>query len=248
MSIYITGDCHGDYGRFSTKNFPEGKDLTKDDYVIICGDFGFWDDSNHGKFWRNWLDEKPFTVLWVDGNHENYDLLKNIPISEWKGGKVQFIEPSVIHLMRGQIYDIDGCRIFTFGGARSHDIDGGILERDDPHFAIKRNRMNSARICYRINHETWWEEEMPSKEEYNEGIRNLEEKGWSVDYIVTHCGPSSVQAMVSGGFYKEDELTDYFEELTTKCKYKKWFMGHYHENLNVPPNYIVIYEQIVRVW
>lgn len=54
--------------------------------------------------------------------------------------------------------------------------------------------------------------------------------------------------MISGGFYKEDELTDYFEELTTKCKYKKWFMGHYHENLNVPPNYIVIYEQIVRVW
>ena len=67
--IYATGDCHGDFSRFTSNNFPEQKEMTKDDYVIICGDFGYWDNSIHGRYWRAWLDDKPFTTLWVDGNH-----------------------------------------------------------------------------------------------------------------------------------------------------------------------------------
>lgn len=39
MSVYITGDCHGDYRKFNITNFPEQKDLTRDDYVIVTGDF-----------------------------------------------------------------------------------------------------------------------------------------------------------------------------------------------------------------
>ena len=40
--IYITGDTHipTDVGKLSSKRFPEQKNLTKNDYVIICGDFG----------------------------------------------------------------------------------------------------------------------------------------------------------------------------------------------------------------
>ena len=38
--IYITGDCHRNYERFNTRCFPEQKEMTKDDYVIVCGDFG----------------------------------------------------------------------------------------------------------------------------------------------------------------------------------------------------------------
>ncbi|MDM8195794.1 hypothetical protein QUV98_05625 [Massilimicrobiota timonensis] len=40
--IFITGDTHGSYDiqKLARKNFPEGKTLTKDDYMIICGDFG----------------------------------------------------------------------------------------------------------------------------------------------------------------------------------------------------------------
>ena len=43
--IYITGDTHGEFKyRFNTENFPEQREMTKDDYVIICGDFGgVWD-------------------------------------------------------------------------------------------------------------------------------------------------------------------------------------------------------------
>ena len=71
MSIYITGDCHGDYRRFSTEIFPEQYTMGKSDYVIVCGDFGYWSEDREQLWWRKWLDKKPFTTLWVDGKIEN---------------------------------------------------------------------------------------------------------------------------------------------------------------------------------
>ena len=38
--IYVTGDTHGDFSRFSLDAFPEQSTMTTDDYMIICGDFG----------------------------------------------------------------------------------------------------------------------------------------------------------------------------------------------------------------
>lgn len=118
--IYLTGDTHASFSkRFNNENFPEQRKMTKDDYVIICGDFGgIWDEkeeSKNEKYWLNWFEERNFTLLFVDGNHENYDRLYAYPIKEWHGGKVHEIRPSVLHLMRGQVFEIDGKSIFTFG-------------------------------------------------------------------------------------------------------------------------------------
>lgn len=245
--IYVTGDCHGDYRRFSTEIFPEQKEMTKDDFVIICGDFGFWDESGEQRYWRRWLSEKPFTTLWVDGNHENYDLLKRYPAKPWKGGMVQVVAPGIIHLMRGQIYELDGLRFFTFGGARSHDITGGILEPDDPDFRRKKKALDRGWEPYRINHISWWKEEMPDEAEMEEGIRNLDRCGWKVDLIISHCCATSVQKAVCGDRCAPDRLTDYFEMIEERCEFGKWVFGHYHENRNVDEKFVVLYEQIVRI-
>jgi predicted phosphodiesterase len=123
--IYITGDCHREFTKLTTGKFPQQKEMTKDDFVIICGDFGgIWDrdkESREERYILNWLEGKPFTTLFVDGNHENFDRLYAYPLEEWHGGKVHKIRPSVIHLMRGQVFNIDGKSIFTFGDAKSHD-------------------------------------------------------------------------------------------------------------------------------
>ena len=105
--IYITGDCHQDFRRFDTENFPEQKEMTKEDFCVICGDFGgVWDrnkESKTEKYLMDWLESRSFTLLFVDGNHENFDRLYAYPEEEWHGGRVHRIRPSVIHLMRGQI-------------------------------------------------------------------------------------------------------------------------------------------------
>lgn len=249
--IYVTGDCHQNFERFNASIFPEQKEMTKEDYVIICGDFGgVWDKDEESKeesMLMDWLDCKSFTTLFVDGNHENFDRLYEYPVEAWHGGKVHKIRPSVIHLMRGQIFDIEGVSFFTFGGASSHDIDGGILEPDDPDFKKKRKELNNGILPYRINHVSWWERELPTEEEMEEGRRNLAAHDNMVDFIVTHCCSSSTQVLLGGGLYKPDILTKYLEEIRQTVKFKKWFFGHYHDNKNVNAEELLLYEQIIRI-
>ena len=249
--IYITGDCHRDFVRFTPENFPEQKDMTKEDYVIICGDFGgvwsFRDENAEEAALLNKLNDLPFTLLFVDGNHENFDRLYAYPEEEWHGGKVHVIRPSVLHLMRGQVFEIDGASFFTFGGASSHDISAGVLDPDDTYFEEKKEELQSRFIFFRINHFSWWKEELPSEEEMEEGRKNLLAHNYEVDFIVSHCCSSNTQATLSRGAYVKDRLTDYFDEIRDNTKFKKWFFGHYHDNQMVYDDEILIYEQIIRI-
>lgn len=107
--IFITGDTHGDWkNRFKPECFPIGQSLNRSDYVIVCGDFGYWHDTDIERNNLDWLESQPWTTLFVDGNHSNFDRLKKLPIEEWNDGKVHKIRPHIIHLMRGQVFTIDG--------------------------------------------------------------------------------------------------------------------------------------------
>ena len=114
--IYVTGDCHGNFRRFTKKQLMKLPfEMTERDYVIICGDFGLlWARDKEFEYNLDWLSKLPFTILWVQGNHENYDMIREYQIEEWNGGKVHEIRPHVLHLIRGEIYTIEGETYFTF--------------------------------------------------------------------------------------------------------------------------------------
>ena len=251
--IYITGDTHGEFKyRFNTENFPEQTQMTKDDHVIICGDFcGIWyteEENKSEKYWLTWFEERTYTLLFIDGNHENFDRLNRYKEKEWHGGRVHEIRPHVLHLMRGQVFEIDGKKIFTFGGASSHDITGGILQADDPDIRKIKNSLEAERMSYRIDHLTWWKEELATEDEMKEGLANLKAHGDTVDYIITHCCATSTQNELSlDGLYSRDRETDYLECIKNSINYKKWFFGHYHDNRNVSAKEILLYEQIIRI-
>ena len=244
--IYITGDTHSDFSRFEENKFLIQKEMTKNDYIIICGDFGgvwtFEEENSIEKANLNWLDSRNFTTLFVDGNHKNFTRLYNYPIEEWNGGKVHKIRDSVLHLMRGEIFNIENKKFFTFGGAKSHDIQEGILNLDEEE-KIYQFRKRGA--YFRIRDYSWWDLELPTQDEMKNGINNLEKVNYKVDYIITHCCPTSVQAILSGGTYKKDYLTDYLQEISEKCEFKKWYFGHYHDNRQIDSKYILLYEDIV---
>lgn len=245
--IYITGDTHSDFSRFTEENFPIQSEMTKDDYVIICGDFGgvwtFEEESLREKEALDWLNNKNFTTLFVDGNHENYTRLYNYPIEEWKGGKVHKIRDSVLHLMRGEIFDIDNKKIFAFGGAKSHDIQDGILNLDEEE-KIYEYRKRGA--YFRIRDFSWWDLELPTKEEMKNGINNLEKVNYKVDYIISHCCTTSVQALINPT-YKRDILTDYLQQISEKCTFKRWYFGHYHDYKQINSQFTLLYEDIVAL-
>lgn len=254
--IYITGDTHRVFNnRFSTYAFPEQLEMTKDDYVIICGDFGgVWYNINSTKiksddYWLDWLESKPFTTLFIDGNHENFDRLNKYPVKEWNGGKVHEIRPSVLHLMRGEIFCIDGAKIFSFGGAQSHDIDDGIIQMDSEGKWKKIAKQWELEYRkFRVKGLSWWEQELPNKEEMQNGLDNLAKHNNKVDFIITHSPSASMLDLLGHGVYKQDRLTKYLEDIRANTEYKKWFCGHMHDNVNINSQDILIYEQIVRIW
>lgn len=259
MGIYITGDTHGDiYERFGRNAFPEGKYMEREDqnYVIVCGDFGgVWSGSVKEERELDRLEEElPFTLLWVDGNHENYDLLgdyEKFPYKEWGQGKVQQIRPHILHLMRGEVYLIEGKTFFTFGGARSHDISDGILDgRQEPEYlkAQIMAKIMKGKNMWRIDHMTWWKEELPDQETMERAIKNLEQHQWKVDYVITHCLPTNAQAYFSAGRFQSDILTDFLQKLEDRgLSYKKWFCGHYHCNEMLDDRHQILYKDIQRI-
>lgn len=221
--IYVTGDTHGDIdiGKLSRKRFPQQINLTKDDYLIICGDFGLvWDGSNREIWWQEWLSAKKFTTLWVDGNHENFDTLYEFPLVDKFGGKVREITPSIFHLDRGQVLTIDGKKIFVMGGAHSVDR------------------------AYRIEHISWWEQEMPSSEEMEKAIRALDQCGWTVDYVITHCAPRSIQALLAD-WYENDPMVSFLERICKDLQFEHWYFGHYHTDRQINEQFTALYDTIV---
>ena len=250
MSIYITGDIHGDPTRLSTGIFPEQKEMTKDDFVIICGDFGIiWKviESKEEKWWLKWLDDKPFTTLFVDGNHSNFDRLYQYPVVDFHGGKAHKISDSVYHLMRGEVFDLQGKKFFTFGGASSHDIRDGILDPVIDADKIRKWRNDYDKL-FRINGVSWWQQELPSEEEMQNGLNNLKANDYKVDFVITHCAPQTVASVFSYGLYEPDILTMYFNGLLDNgLEFDKWIFGHYHDNRQIMSKFIMLYEQIIRI-
>lgn len=249
--IYLIGDTHGhiELNKLSNKNFPEGKNLTKNDYVIILGDFGLlWKNDSTFKYWLDFLNNKNYTILFIDGNHENFNMLNEYPIEEWNGGKIHKISPNIYHLMRGQVFTINNKKFFTFGGASSIDK------------------------LQRTENIDWWRDELPTYNEMNEGFDNLEKNNFEVDYILTHtCSSHTINDLYknSSNFLKNTSLSPitkqnlekfsnsqikefdiankYFDEIKSITKFKHWYFGHFHMDLIINHSETIIYKQFTKI-
>ena len=257
--IYITGDCHGDFKKLTKKQRNKLPfTMSEEDSLIICGDFGLlWEKGKCYDYNRNWLSSLPFRILWVQGNHENYNMIAEYPLEEWNGGRVRYIvRDKIILLERGQVFQIEGKSFFTMGGASSHDIQGGILDRNASNYEALKTMSKKKKLPYRIVNESWWEQELPDEEELQESDRNLSKNGYKVDYVISHCAANRIQNFLEQkdrqqgkeyGGYSPDILTNYFEKLEDKLQYQHWFFGHYHDNMEIDEKHTLLYEEIVSV-
>lgn len=220
MAIYVTGDIHGgiDIHKLAKRTLKnDGIIMTEDDYLIILGDFGlpFFDSDMEEKsktrgeylYWIKWLREKSYTVLWVDGNHDNHNFWAEQTAVKWHGGSVN-IHPdadNVIHLMRGEIYDINGYSFLSMGGATSIDK------------------------AYRTPNISWWEAENMSDEEKEHARTNIAAHNNTVDFVLTHTPPQMIyNKIMSDDLITTDYTALFFDEICTSLNYRAWLSGHLH--------------------
>lgn len=213
--IYITGDTHGLQDTGKINKFIKNTYVTEKDILIILGDCGiiWYGDSRDEKTIR-YYNMLPFgKILFIDGNHDNHAALSAMTVSEWMGGKTHQIDQKIFHLMRGQVYQIEGETFFTFGGNRSAD----------------RYR--------RTEGIDWWKEELPANSDFEEAEKNLALVRYKVDYVLTHGTGSGFPYLKRYWLFEKNYSNGVWENrffnLIRKIDYSKWYTGHYHIDLIV---------------
>lgn len=218
---FVCGDLHGQRDmRKIKRDWKEQKSLTKDDVLIQLGDFGWiWypiGTNDEQEYWLNWLATRNYTLLVVLGNHENYDVINQLPECEMFGGMVRYYESTgrfgtgrIYFAQRGEIYNINGKTFWAFGGALSIDKDS------------------------RTPGVSWWEGELPKWFEYEYGMHTLDVVGWKVDYVITHtCPVNIIGDLIRKTIYTQGKFSDpvakYFMEIFNKLNFTEWHFGHFH--------------------
>jgi hypothetical protein len=229
--VYITGDVHcpNDVHKLNAGNFPEQRTMTRDDVVIVAGDFGLvWHDDKTYHHWLDWFASRKYTLMWIDGNHENHDWLAEFPVAERFGGQVHVIAHNVLHMMRGEVFTINGKTWFAFGGAMS----------------IDRHM--------RTPGQSWWPSELPSVAECNHGMEVLDRVNWQVDHVVTHTAPGAVLDSMFPNYVRVTDPTErYLSAVHEQLKFKHWWFGHWHHDLDDIDKqgrfYTCLYDHVVSV-
>ena len=220
--IYVTGDTHGIASRF---NDPRLKNLKQGDTLIVCGDFGFlWNGSKDEINILKKLSKKKYNICFVDGTHENFDMLNSIKIKKWNGGKVHHIASNIFHLMRGQVFEIEGTKIFTMGGDESPDID------------------------IRFEMDTWSDLEIPTREELVEGVENLQKYGGKIDLIITHEPPAKIKDFLmlhSGSDASITAINTYLEDVSRICQFRHWYFGSLHMDNFISSSHTCVFQNVI---
>jgi predicted MPP superfamily phosphohydrolase len=212
--LFITGDTHGDFKRLSYKNWPESRDLKEGDCLIVTGDFGLlWNHTTKSMqdWWTWWFDERPFKVLFVPGNHENWDEIERLPQVSMFDGFVGQVSKNIFCLNKINALNICNYKVLVVGGAESID---------------KASRMEGS---------TWWRQEIPTVKECNDALDLIDLHGKKFDLVLTHTAPLSViEAMnIPVLDYINDPTSKFLEVVLESVDFKRWYFGHFHDNIRL---------------
>lgn len=217
--IYVTGDIHGDFSRFKD---AKKAGVKKGDTLIVCGDFGFlWNGGKKEEATLKKIGKLPFTVLFVDGCHENHELLSEYEEVGFGGDKARKLSGSLYMLRRGGLYTIEEKTVFAFGGGVSTD-----------EFSSKQD----ASVL------------LPMPEELQAASDLLAAHENHVDYIITHDAPLRLQRFIDvEDVDRINHLHTFLEDLTETVKFRFWYCGKYHRDLIIPPRYRMLFQDVVAV-
>ncbi|MBQ8024249.1 MAG: metallophosphoesterase [Succinivibrio sp.] len=231
--IIVTGDLHRDY---DIKKLDEIARISNHpSIVLIAGDFGgIWNQCSkendgtiklHQKdmdFIKS-LSKYPFKIISCLGNHENYDVINQLPRVDAYGGQIIKLSDNVELLDRGYVYELDGYKFLSVGGAMSMD---------------RR---------YRIEHKSYWSEETITEADIVRAISSLKAVNNKVDFVLTHTCPSSIlekELSLSRNAdpdyisklkfaLENDPSVKLLESLKHKINFTEWYFGHFHVDRDV---------------
>lgn len=220
IMIFVTGDTHGHIDYEKLLKLKE-LNLSYDDYLLICGDAGIVRSEDTLEYYVDLYNDIGCTIIFVDGNHENFDLLNTFTLVEYRGAFMHQIDQHIFHVLRGEIMVIDNLSFLCVGGAVSIDK------------------------MYRTPHLSYWKDEEITFHDVDNALYNLEKFNNKVDYVLTHCVDTHTVNKVFG--LKRDVCTDQLIFIDKVVEYKHWYFGHYHHDYKINEKKTCLYQNIVRI-
>lgn len=210
MTMFFLSDAHDAVEDIlGDENFPAGKHLLETDKVALGGDTELHLRNYSG---LKFLEKVRWTTLLIDGNHDRLPDYFNSPVEPMFGGHVRVLADNVYYLQRGEVYVIDGKKIFVMGGALSIDR------------------------AWRYEGMSWWPEEVPSEEDFRHAESRLDYYDWNIDIVLTHTCPLSAIDLFFFPVHPNpkyyDKTWDRLETLFLRMnpKPKSWYFGHWHRD------------------
>ena len=220
--IFVTGDKHGQIEYFFENSII--RKIKKKDILIVCGDFGFlWNRSKQEYKNLQWLSKRRYTIAFVEGCNDNISMINEYPVSFWNGGKVHFISKNIVHLMQGELYEIEGKKVLAFGGGFDSNLS------DD------------------FENNNWWPESFTSKQCIDDLIKNIEKANAQIDFIISHEAPTAITPCLEEGFKRANAINSILEEIRLHCNFKRWFLGKYHKDKRISPKFHLVFEDVVKI-
>ncbi len=233
-TLYLTGDTHGEnIERFSFRKHKWLRELTADDVVVVLGDTGLmWPGyKKEAAHFPHSIEDKPFQIIFLLGNHDNYDWAETLPEVEAFGGVLRQVVaddrawPGRYVCKDWAVLDLAGKHCLLCAHADSHDA-WSLYDADD-HEGIKLAKKRRER--FRIRHVSWWPQEKLDVEAFEEFIHR--HKGEHFDAILTHDRPAVMQERLPRHGEPARPVTDqekFFDRLREELDFGVWAHGHMH--------------------
>lgn len=171
-------------------------------HIIACGDFGYW---VHNRWGVKFVDDIArmaqmygIQVLWVDGNHENHDILNDLLAKHGNAEPIPTPNEWVKWIPRGCKFQIGNNTFMGYGGAFS-------VDKDD-----------------RVEGESWWAGELIDPNHVAELPENR------VDFLVTHEAPLGATLSYKDDIPESVAQRRLVSEIVDKVQPDIVVCGHHH--------------------
>lgn len=210
MNVLIMGDVHAAFGDAEEARQNLFGAYKQVDLFIQVGDFGFWPRLYPN---REWSFDADCPCYFIDGNHEDHEILSKLNIPGWTMEK---IPQGWIRTMNTWSYKPRG------------SIENGIL------YIGGASSINKEYLTPGLN---WFPEENISWRQEKMILENIENYGpENIHTVISHDCPTAFvmeEACTYGdGLEIHDNNRKFLQKVLYRARPENWFFGHYHASLS----------------
>ena len=219
MATYIRGDIHGVFSEIVI--FRKKMKLKARDNIIILGDAAIcWrkDREEMNSYVKQWENYKDTPMLYfIDGNHENFDILNSLPIENNEG----IVSKHIHWIKRGSIKTFENKKCLFIGGAESLDK------------------------FRRTEHLSWWVDETITDEDIE--LIKKDKYDYVFTHTCPRSVLNKYKALLCNSLFDQDEIDytseDQLEIVKNKIEYKQWWFAHFHQNVQLNDKFMCLYDR-----